>query len=209
MHREIRDHIEDVLAQVKSGQAGDVLHQKDGHQQDAAREHMNDCAECRDEITAMADQAAMLRDLKAPENFDAEPRPGFYARVMERIEASTPVSIWNLFIESQFGRRLAYASLALFLVLGVYLFTLERGDEPVIAGDPQLQVSPVFDGPVATSVSQIDGASGVINASAIQGDPVELQMDQFMNQVNQMMMQMQQSNSQDGVLSDLVTYREQ
>jgi hypothetical protein len=200
MHREVRDHIEDVLAQAKGGQSADF-----------ARQHMNDCPECRDEVSAMADHAALLRELKAPETFEAEPRAGFYARVMERIEASAPVSIWNSFIESAFGRRLAYASLALALVLGVYLFTLERSpEEPMIAGDASQLVVPGadFDGPVATSVSHVEGVDGAIGSVGTQ-DPLAVQMDQFVNQMNQMMMQMQQSNSQDGVLSDLVTYREQ
>jgi hypothetical protein len=60
---------------------------------------------------------------------EQDPHPGFYARVMERIEASGPVSIWNLFFDSAFGRRIAVASLALALLLGGYLVGTERMPE--------------------------------------------------------------------------------
>ena len=58
------------------------------------------------------------------------PAPGFYARVMERIEAQGAVSIWNAFSDSPFGRRIAVASMALALLLGVYLVTSEPMPEP-------------------------------------------------------------------------------
>ena len=78
----------------------------------------------REEIAAMLEQAAWIRALRAPE--DCEPKPGFYARVMERIEAQGTASIWSLFFDSQFGRRLAVASMTLALCLGVYMVSVER-----------------------------------------------------------------------------------
>ena len=111
MHREIRDRLEEVLARPAEETSA----------------HLAECKECRDEIAAMREQAAVLREWRAPA--DAEPRPGFYARVMERIEAQGARSIWTLFIESVFGRRLAYASVALALLLSISLITLERTDD--------------------------------------------------------------------------------
>jgi hypothetical protein len=161
MHREIRDHIEDVLA---------------GSQP----EHLTGCGECRGEVQGMQEQTALLRELRAPENFVAEPRAGFYARVMERIEAEGPISIWNLFIESAFGRRIAVASMALAILLGVYLVTSERSaEDPMIAGQ-EVQQQLVVVGE--------DGPARVIT-----------QMDQ--SPAGQ--------SAQDAVLADLVTYREQ
>jgi hypothetical protein len=81
----------------------------------------------------MREQADLLRELRAPAT--AEPRPGFYARVMERIETQGAASIWNLFFESPFGRRIAVASMALALLLGVYLVTSERFEEHFSAGE--------------------------------------------------------------------------
>lgn len=110
MHRSIRDNLEEVLAEpARSG---------------ALQEHLHDCQECSGEINAMRAQAQLLRNLRA----DAEPRPGFYARVLERIEAQRQVSIWSLFGESAFGRRLAFASMALALLLGTYLVTTEQAE---------------------------------------------------------------------------------
>jgi len=70
-----------------------------------------------------------LRSLRSPEG--VEPRPGFYARVLERIEAQSARSIWSLVFDSSFGRRIAAASVALALALGFYLVTSERLQPPV------------------------------------------------------------------------------
>src|SRR5579871_787263 len=70
--RGLRDQIEDILA----GKAS------------AAPEY-------REEIAAMQEQAAWIRGLRAPA--DCEPKPVFYARVMELIDAQLAISIWILF----------------------------------------------------------------------------------------------------------------
>src|SRR5215831_13327314 len=102
MHRQMRDKIDSVLA---------------GALEPPLREHLEQCAECSQEAAGMREHAALLQSLRP--QAEAEPRPGFYARVMERIEAQRPISIWNLFFESAFGRRIAIASMALALLLGV------------------------------------------------------------------------------------------
>ena len=169
MHREIRDHIEDVL------RGGDTLKH--------AREHLAECDECRTEVQGMQEQTALSRELRAPEDFAADLRPGFYARVMERIEAEGPISIWNLFIESAFGRRIAVASLALALLIGVYLVTSERSAEDATIALQSLQVTAE-----QTMVAGEDAPAREIT-----------QVDQ--SQTDQ--------SSQDAVLANLVTYREQ
>ena len=119
MHRVIRDHLEQVLADSHaspSGAGGDAQLSQD------YQLHLEQCDGCRGEIEAMRRHSIALRQLRS----DAEPRPGFYARVMERIEAQRPGSIWNVFSESPFGRNLAVASMALAVLLGVYLLTSER-----------------------------------------------------------------------------------
>jgi predicted anti-sigma-YlaC factor YlaD len=169
MHREIRDHIEDVL------RGGDALQ--------PAREHLAQCDECRTEMQGMQEQTELIRELRAPEDFAADLRPGFYARVMERIEAEGPISIWNLFIESAFGRRIALASLALALLIGVYVVTSERSaeDATLALQAPQMSTEQTIvageDAP-AREITRVD----------------ESQTDE---------------SSQDAVLANLVTYREQ
>lgn len=146
MHRLVQDNIEDVLAGVEAA---------------SVAQHLRVCEACRSEVAAMREHAAALRALRAPE--EAEPRPGFYARVMERIEAQGPISIWNLFIESAFGRRIAMASLALALLLGVYLISSERAaDQPIVAGE-QTQPAVVFGedapGRVITQMSDLQSSN--------------------------------------------------
>ena len=124
MHRIIRDHLEQVLADAETAS------------EHPAGKHLAECEECRDAVAAMREQAAMLRQWRVAIQRcpKVEPRPGFYARVLERIEAQTPASVYALFFDSLFGRRLAMASLALALLLGVYVISSEQMAEPQVAG---------------------------------------------------------------------------
>jgi len=106
MHRGVRDKLEEILAGT-----GDNLSER----------HLHDCEECSAEVAAMREQSSLLRTLKT----EAEPGPGFYARVMERIEAQGVASVWNVFFDSPVGRRLAMASMVVALSLGVYLVSSE------------------------------------------------------------------------------------
>jgi hypothetical protein len=117
MHRVTQDYLEELLDGVLP----------ENHQVYA---HLKQCIECTDEVEAMRLQNDMLRAWSfnaadVPEGIDIEPRPGFYARVLDRIEAQRPTSIWTLFSESLFGRRLATASLAFALVMAASVFTQE------------------------------------------------------------------------------------
>jgi anti-sigma factor RsiW len=118
MHQEIRQKLEDYLS-------GENLPDASSSQLPAGfRAHLGECAECAGEVKALHEQAELLRALRSPG--DVEPRAGFYARVMERIEAQ-PASIWSLFLERRFGFRLAVASAALAALLGAYLVVSEPG----------------------------------------------------------------------------------
>ena len=114
MHRIIQDHLEEVLAESNP----------------AAAVHLAECGECREEVCALRSHSAMLRSLR-PNDDTLAPRPGFYARVMERIEAQRPIDIWQLFFDSVFGRRIALASMALALLFSLYLVSSERLAQPV------------------------------------------------------------------------------
>jgi hypothetical protein len=120
MHRQMRDQLEQVLA---------------GTSDAGAATHLTECADCREQIAGMRDQADLLRSLRAPAESDA--RPGFYARVMERIEAQGAESIWSLFFDSPLGRRVAMASMALALCLSVYVVSSEQmADRDAAASRP-------------------------------------------------------------------------
>jgi hypothetical protein len=123
MHRLIQDHLEEVLAESNgTGQSS------------PAAAHLAECEECREEVFAMRRHASLLRTMRAPDTGSHEtlaPRAGFYARVMERIEAQRPIDIWQIFFDSAFGRRVAIGSMALAVVFSLYLVSSERLAQPV------------------------------------------------------------------------------
>ena len=166
MHRVVEENLEEVLRGTSA----------------AAAAHLAECADCREEVGAMRDQSALLRTLRARAE-ELEPRAGFYARVMERIEAQTPVSIWNLFFDSMFGRRIAMASLALALLLGVYLVSTDQ---------PERQFAYIPD-----SIEPVE----VLPVPVISGQFVALHDDAGV--------MMPGEPNDDSVLVNLVTYREQ
>src|SRR5690349_12085842 len=99
MHQPIKDNLEEYLR----GSAHLVPQ--------AFHAHLEACEECASELRLLETQAMMLRSLRS--SSEAAPRPGFYARVMERVEEQGRTSIWSVFLLPSFGRRLAIASAAL------------------------------------------------------------------------------------------------
>ena len=70
----------------------------------------------------MRAQSAMFRRAFRSE---VEPGAGFYARVMNRIETQAKPSVWSLFGESMFAKRLAYASATFLVLVGVVFVSVE------------------------------------------------------------------------------------
>ena len=123
MHEFVRDQLEELLtADALSRQSSAENNDLSG-----VTKHVESCAECSSEVTLIKAQSALLRTLRAPQS-DIEPRAGFYARVMQRIEERTKDSIWSVFVDSPFGKRLAFTSLAIAALLGSYVVTLEARD---------------------------------------------------------------------------------
>jgi predicted anti-sigma-YlaC factor YlaD len=122
MHGPIRDRLEELLNTTPPSSEVDS--------------HLASCTDCRETLTAMKEHKDLLRGLRGPE--ELEPAPGFYARVMQRIEEGGVASIWPVFTEGPFGKWLAYASLAVALVLGTWVVGVEQqdghlGQDPVFA----------------------------------------------------------------------------
>lgn len=116
------------------------------------RAHLAGCVACRDSVSAFERQSELIRCLRVSEE-EVAPAPGFYARVMERIDAQRPISLWSVFLQPFFARGVVYASLALFLFLGSsMLWTGE--DHDVLANDS----NPV--GVLAGFGSQVESHSG-------------------------------------------------
>jgi hypothetical protein len=90
----------------------------------------------RQEVADMMEISRLLRENFAVDPSDQaelEPAPGFYARVLARIESQAlPPSIWSFFLEP-FGARLAYAALALAVLLFAATMIDTSPDEDLLA----------------------------------------------------------------------------
>lgn len=131
MHGPIRDRLEELL--------------NANTQHTGLDQHVAACSECARQLSEMRNQALLLRTLRTDE---VEPAPGFYARVRQRIEEEGVRSIWSVFLDGPFGKRLALASLALALALATWLVGVERedghmGSAPVIAQEATAPDVPV------------------------------------------------------------------
>lgn len=128
MHQEIRHSLEDYLK-------GEQFLKRSASEIPAEfYSHLEACEECANELRLLERQSKMLRSLRLPG--EVEPRAGFYARVIERIE-SQPVSIWAILLDPKIGFRLAVASAALVALLGSYL-VLSEGSGPEFAAPPAI-----------------------------------------------------------------------
>lgn len=124
MHEPLKGRIEEFL-------------QGDG-QLPEVEQHLRNCPACKTEVHAMMDHSKLLQSLKSSE--ELEPSAGFYARVLNRIEAQK-VSVWSLFSESLFAKRLSYASLTLLVLLGTYLVSTTERDQPLASSAPEAILS--------------------------------------------------------------------
>jgi len=127
MHGSTRDRLEELLADRGAGASAREV-----------RQHVSSCPECLSELESMKSQSDLLQLLRPPEG--TEPSPGFYGRVLQRIEQRAKRSIWAVFIYSPISKRLVYASLTAALALGTYVVTQESRDghlraQSVIAKD--------------------------------------------------------------------------
>ena len=124
MHGLIRERLEEYLRHSPGKQVSFEV-----------EEHLRLCDECREEVSWMQEQSRLLQVLAPARAMD--PSPGFYARVIDRIEARQIPSIWSIFLEPAFGRRILATSLALACLLGGFLaFTeteLEQHTRPAAA----------------------------------------------------------------------------
>ena len=129
MHALIKERLEEYLR--GTGEQADL---------DSVRAHLASCEGCSGEVEDMRSQVWLLQLLRSPE--ETQPGAGFYARVMDRIDAQRSTSTFYAFLDLHLAQRLIFASLTAVFVLGSYLVYTER--EP----------SFVESGPVAVLASQ-------------------------------------------------------
>jgi anti-sigma factor RsiW len=183
MHQEIRHSLEDFL-------------RGDNHSELPAefQAHLGECPECADELRLLEAQSQLLRSLGS--GVEVEPRAGFYARVVERIQAQ-PVSIWSVFLERRFGFRLAVASAALVALLATYLVTSE-------ANGPEFASSPKS---AFTTNSQTVGDSQAAGSSAT-GSSVAGNSAAESSAAGTLDDGLRQQQQRNAVLVDLASYRQ-
>jgi hypothetical protein len=101
---------------------------------------------------------------------EARPAPGFYGRVMDRIQAQRPQSIWSAFLEPQFFRRLALASATLLVLLGLTIFNTGP-EEATLASMPAPAMDAMTEqepGPVLGENQEQDRDAILVNLATYQ-----------------------------------------
>ena len=113
MHQPVKDNLEEYLRGVGGKFVKRVPPEMESH--------LDSCGECAAELNGLQAQALAVRSaFGVPAGL--EPRSGFYARVMQRIEdARASNSVWSAFLDPVFARRLVYLSATLVLLFGTYL----------------------------------------------------------------------------------------
>lgn len=149
MHQVISDHLESYL----SGSEKERLPVE-------FRAHLEACEQCRQSVRQMQEQARRIGVLR--EAGEVEPRAGFYARVMERVNSQRGDSIWNLFTESAFGRRIALASLVLAVLMGSYLVSNDSSGLWAPAQKAQIVTLDEEQAPVVTAATPQESRDAVL-----------------------------------------------
>jgi hypothetical protein len=155
MHDPVVLGLEDYLAGAPTPAAAELVR------------HIEACRDCRDTVNDFAAQGSILRSLRA--EAPAEPNPGFYARVMDRIESQTANSFWTVLLEPAFGRRLLFASLSLFFVLSAVLFTKPGGSPEIAAVMPVAITESAEAMPASTGDPYTDRAAVLVNLATYSG----------------------------------------
>lgn len=121
MHEPVKQRLEEYL---------------DGGEVPEIEEHLRNCQPCREEVEAMRAQSLLFRALRPPRS--VEPEPAFYTRLIHRIETQSVPSVWSLFGESLFAKRLVYASAMLVFLLGTAFISSTSSDDGLPAGTPEV-----------------------------------------------------------------------
>jgi anti-sigma factor RsiW len=103
----LQERLEDYLAGRLSGH--DLAEFEARLQQDSAS---------TDEVMAFSDTSALFAELRVDPSEEMEPAPGFFYRVMDRVESDRNGSLWSLLMQPFVVRRFAFAALMWLLMLG-------------------------------------------------------------------------------------------
>ncbi len=133
MHRLIWERLEELLGDAPvSRLSGEI------------KAHLETCQDCRGQLEAFRRQVHLLRTLRGDESLS--PAPGFYFRVLDRIQARRNASVWNALLDPGLSWRLAFGSLAALLILGA-LLVVRESRPPMAHGAPPEAVIVLNDHP--------------------------------------------------------------
>ncbi len=124
MHQPVMNHLESYLQ---------------GAPNKELESHIAACPDCREEVALMQEHSGLLRTLSVAEA--PEPRPGFYGRVLARIDSQAKPGFWSLLLDPTFGRRLVFGSLSLVILMSVYLVATEPTINTVASSSPEMILS--------------------------------------------------------------------
>lgn len=121
MHQPVLDHLESYLQGVRNMEL---------------ESHISACPDCREQLAAMREHSDLFMALSGS---DFPPvRPGFYGRVIARIETQVKPGFWSLLLDPTFGRRLVYGSLSLVILMSVYLVATETAANSLAFSSPEM-----------------------------------------------------------------------
>jgi len=148
MHDNIREHLESYLEGKCTGAQTEMF-----------QNHLAGCRDCRSLLEEMVETSRLVQVLKPPAG-DLEPAPGFYGRVMNRIEARRRASFWDFLLDPVFGKRLVLASLALVVILGSYMAATSTDTDQIATAPEAILGAPHSAEPVPSE--DVDQARDVI-----------------------------------------------
>jgi anti-sigma factor RsiW len=125
MHQPVQSHIEPYLSGTLAEADRKLL-----------ENHLLNCLECRTEVANFRGINDLFTVVKPIEQ---EASSNFYAKVLDKIEAESSNSFWNLFFAPGFLRGLAYAGISMVALSATYWFSQPRDPEDILAS---IQVSP-------------------------------------------------------------------
>ncbi len=91
--------------------------------------HLAKHPEAAEQLEQFRNTSLMLAELRAPEGEPVGPEPGFYARVLQRIDQQQEEPFWAFFLQPLFVRRLAFGSLMWLALVGSYVISFSNPSE--------------------------------------------------------------------------------
>ena len=116
----MKENLEDYLSGVLGGRRKDEF-----------ESYLETNPKAAETVAQQREAAALVSELRAPEQdgLPVQPSPGFYARVMSRVDEERSVPFWEALIEPLFVKRLAFACLMWFFLLGAYVTVFDGAGE--------------------------------------------------------------------------------